>query len=455
MNQLVSSTKKRYFVFTSALIILLFFMVFLPMVEQLKEQAKENYSILVESKKQTITELINSCLSSAMSVSSRTAIRDYIVGYNDGDITWSALRQQSFAKYCDGVKIISNLQLAIRYVGEETLLTYNPNGIDVNRYINLFNHSTELQYRFYTDQSGTKIAVCSPIIYQGKALGHDIIVVDITEQIREMAKDGFNARILQVNDPLFKHMAPNTIYEEYPIDHVNHMCVIRPINEHYSLFVSKPTSEVYESGQRVSMYSIIGFSLGLMLIFFVINIGLVKLANTMIQEIGFSRDTYMQYAHYDFLTGAYTRVFFDNWIKDKDELLKDHKYVVAMIDVDNFKNINDTFGHKTGDDLLKYIVITLIDSIRQHDMVIRFGGDEFIIVFQGISEEKVLRVFERINQNINDNNHFGFKIFISFGVEEVENLGSIYDSIKRADEKMYFHKRSKLISALPQDEPWE
>lgn len=453
MNQLVSSTKKRYFVFASALIILLFFMLFLPMVEHLKEQAKENYSILVASKKQTVTELINSCLSNAMSVSSRTAIRDYILEYNSGDMSWWKLRQQSYPKYYDGVEIIPNLQLAIRYVADEALLTYNPANIDINLYIHQFHHSDQLQYKFAAEGNSTKIAVCSPILHQGAVLGHDIIVVDITEQIREMGRDGFNVMIFQVNDQRFKEMIPDKIYEKYPIDHERYMCVVKPINEQYSLFVSKLTNEVYSSIHRVSMYSIIGFSLGLMLIFFVINIGLIKLANTIIQEIGCSRDTYMQYANFDFLTGAYTRIFFDNWIKDKEELLKDHRYVVAMIDVDHFKNINDSFGHKTGDDVLKFIASVLMDTLRKSDMVIRFGGDEFIIVFEGIGEEKVLKIFDRINHNIQESNCFGFPILISYGVEEVESLTNIYDSIKKADEKMYLHKKTKLIS--PSEELWE
>lgn len=142
MNQLFSNvnTKRRYFAFVCILIFLLFFIVFLPMRAQLKKQVLENYNLLAESKLQTLTELINNCSSSAKSVSSRTAIRDYMLDYNDGNLSWIELQEQTYSKYGDGVNVIKNLRLAMRYAFDKPLVTYNLGESNACRYAGLFKH---------------------------------------------------------------------------------------------------------------------------------------------------------------------------------------------------------------------------------------------------------------------------------------------------------------------------
>lgn len=445
MDKIDSNNKKTYFVFILLLTILMFFMVFIPMRNQLKKQAVENYALLAESKEHSVLELINNCLLNARSISSRTAIRDYILDYNSGKMSWNELRQQTFTKYSDGVKIIHNLKYAIRYVYNKPLVVYdNGNGeTETDYYANIFMNSSEIEYTFRMKENSLEIMVCSPIIYENELIGKDVIVVDITEQIFNLSADGLIVEITDNSSHIIKSMKDGEIHEKCPIDKLDYMCIKKTVNTGYSILIRKLTHDVFKSVNRVLTISIVGFALGLVLIFIVLNRGLVRMANSMICEIGSDRDTYMKYANHDFLTGAYTRVFLDNWIKDKSKAEGDSEYVVVMIDIDRFKYINDTFGHETGDAVLKFISSTLMKLLRENDIVIRFGGDEFIVIFEGTAKGNVYKIFDRINQSIKDTNNFEFDIMISFGIVEVDSPDNIYDSIKKADEKMYRNKKIK------------
>jgi len=447
MNKIDSNNKKIYFIFIFLLAILMFFVVFIPMRNQLKKQAIENYELLAGSKVHNTVEVINNCILNARSVSSRTAIRDYIIDYNKGGMSWIELQERTFSKYSDGVKVIHNLKIAIRYVSDKPLVVYGDEDVDKAYYEGVFEDSAQIEYSFIRNENKTEIIIYSPVMNGNVLIGKDIIVVDITEQMSELSGDGLTVAILHNSSYPVNGMREGEIYERYPIDSLNYMCFKRTVNPEFSILTKKPTHDVFQGVNRVLTISTVGFALGLVLIFIVLKMSLVKMANSMISEIGSDRDTYMKYANHDFLTGAYTRVFLDNWIKDKSKIESGsgsgREYVVVMIDVDHFKYINDVFGHETGDAVLKFISSTLMKLLREDDIVIRFGGDEFIVILEGITNGNVHKIFDRINQSIKDANNFEFDIMISFGIVEADSLDNIYDSIKKADEKMYRNKKIK------------
>ena len=80
----------------------------------------------------------------------------------------------------------------------------------------------------------------------------------------------------------------------------------------------------------------------------------------------------------DSLTGAYTRAFFEKWREDRES--RDKGYTAVMIDIDKFKVVNDTYGHDAGDLVLHQFAQFLKNSVRDQDLVVRWGGEEFIVV---------------------------------------------------------------------------
>lgn len=154
----------------------------------------------------------------------------------------------------------------------------------------------------------------------------------------------------------------------------------------------------------------------------------------------------------DELTGAYNRRYLN---KVYDELFDgdDSKFVMCFLDVDNLKQINDTFGHTAGDKVLKRLVEVVRENIRDTDIICRFGGDEFIIFFKHTdNDEKISSRVESIRKNIEnicvEHNGNLIKFTVSFGVIsgkdilELKNLGrNKKDIIDILDHMLYESKK--------------
>jgi len=106
----------------------------------------------------------------------------------------------------------------------------------------------------------------------------------------------------------------------------------------------------------------------------------------------------------DALTGALNRQALENVFESQYELsLATHSpFILAMCDLDFFKNINDTYGHIAGDKVLTYFVQVVKQNIRNSDIIIRYGGEEFIILLPAINKEKGLFVLEKIRKSFQE-----------------------------------------------------
>lgn len=149
----------------------------------------------------------------------------------------------------------------------------------------------------------------------------------------------------------------------------------------------------------------------------------------------------------DLLTNAFTRKYGTNeLIKSFYEFRKKGTNPALMLfDIDNFKHINDNFGHDVGDQILKEIVNTVNKNIRSTDKLIRWGGDEFICICHGLDKENVLSFGEKMLSSVElmkiSSGHTEISTTISIGFSYfTENDKDISDVIKRADMAMYKSK---------------
>jgi diguanylate cyclase (GGDEF)-like protein/PAS domain S-box-containing protein len=159
----------------------------------------------------------------------------------------------------------------------------------------------------------------------------------------------------------------------------------------------------------------------------------------------------LQYlAFYDQLTELPNRSLLEERIQTSITLANrdNDKLAVLFIDLDRFKNINDTLGHRVGDDLLKFAAGKLKSTLRESDTLARFGGDEFVIVLHGIHSsedakkvaEKILRIFDSEPFTQEEREIF---ISCSIGISMYPENGSNSDElIKAADTAMYQSKHS-------------
>ena len=131
----------------------------------------------------------------------------------------------------------------------------------------------------------------------------------------------------------------------------------------------------------------------------------------------------------------------------KKALRSDHTLAMLMIDVDNFKNINDMAGHSVGDAVLVNISDALSNSVRETDIVCRFGGEEFAVLLFDTSETGIKRVCEKILKSVkrisvDGRAELNGKITVSIGSSLMTENSNLDVSIRTADEAMYKSKRS-------------
>ena len=165
------------------------------------------------------------------------------------------------------------------------------------------------------------------------------------------------------------------------------------------------------------------------------------------QLMSFSQQLYI-----DALTGAYNRRFWEDKMKSFSGVAG-----IALIDLDDLKLYNDTFGHSAGDAALKALVQITKKSIRRTDKLIRYGGDEFLLIMPNVSSsifaEKLRTIQERIHEA--DFPEFpGLKISASIGGAMLYN-GSIEEVVSRADKLMYYAKSYKNTVAMDEEVEYE
>lgn len=131
-----------------------------------------------------------------------------------------------------------------------------------------------------------------------------------------------------------------------------------------------------------------------------------------------------------------------------------HRFAVALLDIDHFKKINDTLGHKAGDDVLRRLASELRGASRESDIVIRWGGEEFLFVFPGTNLVQAAAIVERFRQHLAsapvllEAGGAGVPVTISGGVSEVEGGDTIESLVRRADQALYKAKengRNRLL----------
>ncbi len=147
----------------------------------------------------------------------------------------------------------------------------------------------------------------------------------------------------------------------------------------------------------------------------------------------------------DSLTKLYNRAYFDKVIGSiaKHQRKADTDFVLAITDVDHFKSINDTYGHQVGDEALISVANTLKNSLRENDIIARWGGEEFVIMLKNVTLDEAKMIIEKVRKSVeNSKVNNTISVTASFGLTKY-NLGEdTHRTFKRVDDALYEAKKS-------------
>ncbi|WP_413701053.1 GGDEF domain-containing protein [Psychromonas sp. KJ10-10] len=193
---------------------------------------------------------------------------------------------------------------------------------------------------------------------------------------------------------------------------------------------------------------------------------LTNLSNTVIEELNSAnknleeaQNKLIEQANHDYLTNLYNRRYFNEVAQIFLQATKRerHDFSVMMLDIDKFKNINDIYGHLIGDEVIKSLSAILIESTRATDIVARFGGEEFAILFPSADIQTSFEIAEKLrlivkNKTIKIDAH-QIKFTISIGISSINyrHDSHITEALDRADKALYEAKengRNKTVIFL-------
>lgn len=210
-----------------------------------------------------------------------------------------------------------------------------------------------------------------------------------------------------------------------------------------AVFASMEDTEIFASN-RLFMANAVGF---LIVTLIAVSVPLAFVARRAAHEVYRRHRLEAEYtnertrARADPLTGIANRATFDEHLKNCHVLLARYgkPFVLAFLDVDHFKKVNDTHGHDAGDQALKRLAQTMQQAVRETDLVARLGGDEFAILMPGARVASVRRVFDQLRATLGvDAAIGGWPITFSVGVVAFESAPPRpVDAINLVDSLMY------------------
>ncbi|WP_304545795.1 sensor domain-containing diguanylate cyclase [Sulfurimonas microaerophilic] len=175
-------------------------------------------------------------------------------------------------------------------------------------------------------------------------------------------------------------------------------------------------------------------------------VNFIDITDSMVEKLELKKE-----ANIDELTQLYNRIYFNKNIENILQVNKKHEFKTGIIffDIDHFKNVNDTYGHDAGDEVLQTVAMLVKKHTRMDDKVIRWGGEEFIVISAVEHEESLAQIAEHLRVVIEEYNFNKVgSVTCSFGCQMYDEGKDILETIKKADEKLYFAKengRNKVV----------
>jgi len=171
----------------------------------------------------------------------------------------------------------------------------------------------------------------------------------------------------------------------------------------------------------------------------------------LIQDLQQTQKELQELSVTDPMTKLYNRRYFSDLSLELVELTKrnNHELSLIMLDIDKFKNVNDTYGHDVGDEVIVDLATTLANEKRKTDIAFRIGGEEFVLLLPNTSSDgaeilaqKIRKIIESSAVNLDDNQQLKYTISLGVSIFNINKDIDLQSVVKRADEALYEAKET-------------
>lgn len=354
-------------------------------------------------------------------ISSRTMIRKELYKWHKGEISIDQIKSYTQSKYEDGASVYEELLYAERTdIHGNLIAIYEPNPL------------TEYlldDKAFFKDQNGYNLILQNEIVYNKEIIGYDKAVFKLGSFTK--GKSGLLQDISILNVPKENNF-------------INNYAASIQIGQTDYYLYSELNQQVLKTELSNRILSILIQSILIIVCVIVVSyFTILKLALKLVNKLNES-------ARIDPLTNLLNRKALQEKVEETIQLSVRYNFSFAIlyIDIDGFKPVNDSYGHSTGDKLLRMIGTRLLKTVRSSDTVFRIGGDEFVILISQIDKrsdanlisEKILEslsdLFEIGSEKINIGASIGISISTPNNNENVDEL------LSKADFAMYEVKKT-------------
>jgi len=440
--ELIKRAKIVFLVCIAVIVLFNYFVIFRLMKLELEDSVVSNFIALSDSKHEALNYAVEKEINGAIALSGKTMLREEIAEYNEGAATPGGPESRTRSEYPDSVMALENVVAAARIVDGRRIAEYTDPGYAVG--IDTNAPSDTLSTQIIGSEENIYLIVDSPVLDNGVLLAVDRVVFDLGASVLALNDSQNKVAVItaQQASAISAELTKLEQTAEYALyrDDKNYI-FLRPLLNTSYVMTSTLQSELFEPVNRLSVKMLASTALlfsGMLVIFYT---AIIRFANKLLETAEKSRHRFENLAYRDELTGAYSRVFLDFW---KENLYQqDHQYCIIMIDLDELKDINDGCGHLMGDEVLKIVARAVTRTIRTGDIFIRFGGDEFLIILENVTECTGESIMQRVEAKLNEEHCLDLCISISYGIYAMENECDFNDAILMADRRMYMTKKLK------------
>ena len=446
--QFVRRVNWTIFILLSGGTLFMFFLVFQPMKTALEKSLTDNFIQISEVNYYSVNNSIQGGIEGAKSISSRTMIRNAIDDYKKGKMSLEELKEYTQPKYEDGAKAIEHLVTAERYVDAKIIARYKAadSKFDIGTVnVDMTGIAEPISNIILSSKNIYSVNI-SPIIIDGKLVGYDQIVYDLTEQIDALNTQSDNAflldeaacRDLLAGSEKIQNHGEMTVYSNS-----GSIYLVAKIQDNVNFVSSQLKKNLFATVTELGINIFIGGIILMVAFIAAVYFYIIRFAKKQLSNLEYSRNTYKSMAYIDPLTNAYSRHFLNIW--NRSARSSQQIYAIVMIDIDDFKTINDKYGHAVGDEVLQMLACNIKKLIRQMDFLIRFGGDEFVLILSGLDNNGAKDLIKRIEDQLKVSGSYPVELSISCGISILDADQEFEKVIMQADHNMYEAKQNKKL----------